>query len=127
MGFYADCSIERDFDEYVGYKCGEYKDDYEFETPTITIKTLPIKEFEEGRDVLVKCDDYRQTGKKLERVCTIVKNTQKAVLFKVNRDYESDIPQDIMFWMPRSAMYMLENEKEIYHLKNWAKITKVNN
>ena len=30
MGFYADSTIERDFDEYVGYKNGEFDDDPEY-------------------------------------------------------------------------------------------------
>lgn len=128
MGFYADSTIERDFDEYVGYKNGGFDDDPEyresFETPIIS--TIPVKEFEEGKDILLKCDNYRNTGRRLNRVCTIIKNTQKAILFKVNRDYENDLPQDIMFWMPRAAMYMHKSEKEIYYLKHWAKITKIN-
>lgn len=84
-----------------------------------------IKVFPDNTNVLLRALNYRNRGGTINRVCKIVKTTEKAVLLKVDRDFEDDITMDIMFWMPKSAMYMLQNEKQIYYLKDWAKITNI--
>lgn len=64
-------------------------------------------------------------GGTINRVCMVLNTTEKAVLLKVDRDWEDDITRDIAFWMPKVAMYMIEGEEKVYYLKNWAKIVNI--
>lgn len=86
---------------------------------------IPIEKFPNGTNVLLRALNYRHMGSTINRVCMVMQSTEKAVLLKVDRDWEVDITINIMFWMPKSAMYMLQGEKKVYYLKDWAKIVNI--
>ena len=86
---------------------------------------IPIETFPNGTNVLLRALNYRNMGGTINRGCMVIHTTDKAVLLKVDRDWEDDITMDIMFWMPKIAMYMLQGEQKVYYLKNWAKITNI--
>lgn len=88
-------------------------------------KQIPIETFPNGTNVLLRALNYRCMGGTINRVCMVLNTTEKAVLLKVDRDWEDDITMDIAFWMPKAAMYMIEGEKSVYYLKNWAKIVNI--
>ena len=133
MGEYAQMSIERDLDNFFYEMDSCYENDCDCEsvfpyksnkTETKTLfgkNILPYKEFERGTLILLR----RENGS-LNRVCKIVKKTEKAVLFKIDNDFEDDINGDYLFWMPKSVIFMLEGELKVYYLKSWAIIKKVN-
>lgn len=83
-------------------------------------KKLPYKDFSINTSILL-----RKEGSALNRVCVIVKTTEKAVLFKIDNSFEDDIKYDFLFWMPKSVMFMLEGEVKVIYLKNWATIKKI--
>lgn len=85
---------------------------------------IPIEKFPNGTNVLLRALNYRRMGGTINRVCMVIQSTEKAVLLKVDRDWE-DITMDIAFWLPKAAMYMIEGEKKVYYLKNWAKIVNI--
>jgi len=86
---------------------------------------IPIETFHNGTNVLLRALNYRRMGGTINRVCMVMQTTEKAVLLKVDKDWEEDITMNIMFWMPKSAMYMLQGEKQVYYLKDWAKIANI--
>lgn len=88
-------------------------------------KQIPIETFHNGTNVLLRALNYRRMGGTINRVCMVLNTTEKAVLLKVDRDWEDDITMDIAFWMPKAAMYMIEGEKKVYYLKSWAKIVNI--
>ena len=59
---------------------------------------------------------------KLNIVCLVIKQTEKAVLFKVDRKYEEDLKRDVSFWLPMSVLYRKENELSVIYAKYWATI-----
>ena len=71
-------------------------------------KQTNLTVFPIGTDILLRSLDYRNSGKGINRVCTIRQITEKAMLFKVNREIEEDITIDILFWLPKSTLYMVE-------------------
>lgn len=131
MGEYADMAIEQGFNDYID-SIDRYYNGYDDEEPpefpsyhrTIA-KAKPsssIKEFPEGDSVLLRCQYH---GSFLNRVCIIVKKTEKAILFKVDREVEDDITHDIIFWLPKSVMYMKPEQKKVYWLQKWATIKNI--
>lgn len=131
MGEYAEMSIERDLDNYIDSIDRYYNDltdDYPFDFSSRRKKKQPVcpfKEFPEGDSVLLRCN--YGGGKKLDRVCIIEKKTDKAILFKIDREIEEDIKKDFLFWIPKSTIYMKENEKKVYWIKGWVTIKNINN
>lgn len=132
MGEYAEMSIDRDFGNYINDIDRYYNEvgeaDYPFDFGPKERKEAPqtcaFKEFPEGDSVLLRCDyDW---GKKLNRVCIIEKKTEKAILFKIDREIEKDIDKDFLFWIPKSTIYMKENEKNVYWIRDWVTIKNIN-
>lgn len=127
MGEFADMCIERDWNDHIDSIDRYYKeddiDDSPFDCSFVDSgklygkNKLPYKDFNNGDSVLL-----RQEGNKLNRVCTIIKKTSKAVLFKIDCKEEDDLENDCLFWMPKSVIFMLEGELKVYYLKPWATI-----
>lgn len=125
MGEYAEMSIEREFNDYIDSIDRYYEsdfDDFNLYPPKVSVSAeshLPIVDFPEGDDVLLRKD------RTFDRVCIIVKKTDKAILFKIDKDFEPDIKIDFMFWLPKSVLFMKKDEKRIYRIKHWATITNI--
>lgn len=123
MGEYAEMSIERDFNDYIDTIDGYY-DDYFDDTygyPTIRTHSAshfkPINDYPEGDSVVLKKVDFTHA-------CIIVKKTEKAILFRVDRNVETGLDHDILFWLPKSVLYMKDDDK-VYWIKDWATITNI--
>lgn len=126
MGEYADMSIEFDFndyidsiDDYYGSCFGGDFHPYPSKVNVTTESHLSIVDFSEGDKVHLINDGI------FDRVCIIVKKTDKAILFKIDKDSEPDIKIDFMFWLPKSVLFMKKDEKRIYHIKHWATIKNI--
>lgn len=90
--------------------------------------TIAYKCFNEGENVLVrKYNKYFGDKLVMNDVCIIVKNTNKAVLFRIDDSYEVDNENaGKQFWVAKSALYMLENEMKVVYIKQWVDISFVN-
>lgn len=91
-------------------------------------KVIEYKMFSVGENVLVrKYDKYFGHDLVLNDVCTIVRYTEKAVLFKISEEWEhEDNPnRGKSFWVAKSVLYMLEGELKVVYLKQWAEINLV--
>ena len=88
-------------------------------------KVINYVNFAEGEKVLVrKYNKYFGDRLVFNDVCNIVKNTEKAVLFKINEEWEEDnINKGKQFWVPKACLYMLNSEKKVVYIKQWANIT----
>ena len=124
MGEYAEMSIEAGFNDYIDDIDGYYWE-YDFDDiygyPTIRTyhpaRFKPIHDYPEGDSVVLK-----RTG--FTYVCIIVKKTEKAILFRVDRSVETSLDHDILFWLPKSVLYMKDDDK-VYWIKDWATITNI--
>lgn len=128
MGFYADDAMERDFYRHMDdmFGCCDVDD---FEPSVIRVRRseggLPYKDFPEGTSVLVRQFKNDLTNLRFEQVCSIERRTEKAVLFKVDREYATDLDGDFMFWIPKSVIYMKEGEKSVCYIKHWGTIKNI--
>lgn len=133
MGEYAEMCIDRDWGDFIYDIDHYYDDDFEGDNPyesyysrkreSSTLygkKKLPYNNFDINTSILL-----RQENSKLNRECVIVRNTDKAVLFKIDCKIEDDLKHDYLFWMPRSVMFMLEGESKVVYLKSWATIKNI--
>jgi hypothetical protein len=62
----------------------------------------------------------------LNRVCTIVRRTEKAVLFRVEGESDEKFSNE-MFWMPKKNIIMLQNELRVIYFKDWAVPVSISN
>lgn len=133
MGDYADMCMERDFNDYIN---SIDRNDYDdpFDGPhTVVInkkseeKQLPIKLFPIGDSVLLRRYS-REVKDKLDinEVVKIIRITEKAILFKFDEEFEDFEFACLEFWMPKSVIYMKENELKVYYIKSWATIKFIN-
>ena len=90
-------------------------------------KVIAYKGFSEGVNVLVrKYDKYFGDKLTMNDVCVIVKNTAKAVLFKIEDSWEFEKKiAGKQFWVAKSALYMLDGEKKVVYIKQWVDINLV--
>lgn len=88
---------------------------------------IAYKCFNEGVNVLVrKYGKYFVDKLVMNDVCLIVKNTDKAVLFKIDDSWEVDNENaGKQFWVAKSVLYMLDSEKKVVYIKQWANINLV--
>lgn len=128
MGFYAEDAMERDFYRHMDDRFGCCDVD-DFEPSVIRVRRseggLPFNDLPVGVTVLVQQYKSDLTSLSFSRVCSIVRKTEKAVLFKVNREVEPDMDSDFMFWIPKSVIYMKEGERYVYHIKHWGTIKNI--
>ena len=133
MGDYADMCMERDFNDYIdSIDRNDYDDP--FDGPhTVVInkkseeKQLPIKLFPIGDSVLLR--RYSKVVKDkldINEVVKIIRITEKAILFKFDEEFEDFEFAGLEFWMPKSVIYMKENELKVYYIKHWTTIKFIN-
>ena len=133
MGDYADMCMERDFNDYIdSIDRNDYDDP--FDGPhTVVInkkseeKQLPIKLFPVGDSVLLR--RYSKVVKDkldINEVVKIIRITEKAILFKFDEDFEDFEFAGLEFSMPKSVIYMKENELKVYYIKHWTTIKFIN-
>ena len=133
MGDYTDMCMERDFNDYIdSIDRNEYDDP--FDGPhTVVInkkseeKQLPIKLFPVGDSILLR--RYSKVVKDkldINEVVKIIRITEKAILFKFDEEFEDFEFAGLEFWMPKSVIYMKENELKVYYIKHWTTIKFIN-
>lgn len=90
-------------------------------------KVIAYKGFSEGVNVLVrKYEKYFGDKLTMNDVCIIVKNTDKAVLFKIDDSWEVDNENaGKQFWVAKRALYMLEGERKVVYIKQWVDVNLV--
>lgn len=133
MGDYADMSMERDFNDYIDSIDRNDYDDL-FDGPhTVVInkkfeeKQLPIKLFPIGDSVLLRRYSREVKDKlNINEVVKIIRITEKAILFKFDEEFEDFEFAGLEFWMPKSVIYMKENELKVYYIKPWTTIKFIN-
>lgn len=133
MGEYAEMAFDRDFsqhvDEMMGYGCDDYEP-YPYVVRSSSSRRskpkeeigLPYEDREIGKPILLRQFYKDLDTLKLNIVCLVIKQTEKAVLFKVDRKYEEDLKRDVSFWLPKSVLYRKENELSVIYAKYWATI-----
>ena len=133
MGEYADMCMERDFNDYIdSIDRNDYDDP--FDGPyTVVInkkseeKQLSIKLFPVGDSVLLRRYSKEVKDKlDINEVVKIIRITEKAILFKFDEEFEDFEFADLEFWMPKSVIYMKENELKVYYIKPWTTIKFIN-
>lgn len=128
MGEYAEMAFDRDFSQHVDELMGY--GDYDYEPDVIYVRSskpkteigLPYANREVGEAYQVRQFEKNLTDLRINVVCIIIRETEKAVLFKVDREYEVDLDHDITFWLPKSVLYLKENEVGTIYAKYWATI-----
>jgi len=118
MGEYADLTWDRDFNRYMD---GGEEEEYTSFISSPNKNVIKYKEFPEGELVLArKYEKYYGNKLVFNRVCKIIKNTDKAVLFKIDPESEPDCKNaGKEFWVPKSVIYMLKNELKVVYFKQW--------
>ena len=133
MGEYADMCMERDFNDYIdSIDRNDYDDP--FDGPyTVVInkkseeKQLSIKLFPVGDSVLLRRYSKEEKDKlDINEVVKIIRITEKAILFKFDEEFEDFEFAGLEFWMPKSVIYMKENELKVYYIKPWTTIKFIN-
>ena len=125
MGEYADLAWDRDFNRYMD---GEEEEKYDSFISSSNDKVIEYKNFPEGEVVLARKYENRY-GHDLvfNRVCKIIKNTDKAVLFRIDQDWEPDCKNaGKEFWVPKSVIYMLKDELKVIYFKQWVTLKSIN-
>ena len=133
MGDYTDMCMERDFNDYIdSIDRNDYDDPFDG-SHTVVInkkseeKQLPIKLFPVGDSVLLR--RYSKVVKDkldINEVVKIIRITEKAILFKFDGEFEDFEFAGLEFWMPKSVIYMKENELKVYYIKPWTAIKFIN-
>ena len=133
MGDYADMAIERDFNDYIdSIDRNDYDDPFDGPHTVIINKKseetqLPIKLFPAGDSVLLRRYSREVKDKlNINEVVKIIRITEKAILFKFDEEFEDFEFAGLEFWMPKSVIYMKENELKVYYIKSWATIKFIN-
>ena len=133
MGDYADMAIERDFNNYIdSIDRNDYDDPFDGPHTVIINKKseetqLPIKLFPVGDSVLLRRYSREVKDKlNINEVVKIIRITEKAILFKFDEEFEDFEFAGLEFWMPKSVIYMKENELKVYYIKPWATIKFIN-
>lgn len=133
MGDYADMCMERDFNDYIdSIDRNDYDDPFNGPHTVVIIKKseekqLPIKLFPVGDSVLLR--RYSKVVKDkldINEVVKIIRITEKAILFKFDEEFEDFEFAGLEFWMPKSVIYMKENELKVYYIKHWSTIKFIN-
>lgn len=125
MGEYAELVKEQDFVNYID---GKEEEEYDSYLSSQTNNVIKYKNFPEGELVLArKYEKYYGHDLVFNRVCKIIKNTDKAVLFEIDKDWEPDCKNaGKQFWIPKSVIYMLKNELKVVYFKQWVKLIAIN-
>ena len=133
MEDYADMAIERDFNDYIdSIDRNDYDDLFDGPHTVIINKKseeiqLPIKLFPVGDSVLLRRYSREVKDKlNINEVVKIIRITEKAILFKFDEEFEDFEFAGLEFWMPKSVIYMKENELKVYYIKSWATIKFIN-
>lgn len=133
MEDYADMAIERDFNDYIdSIDHNDYDDPFDGpHTVVINKKSeetqLPIKLFPVGDSVLLRRYSREAKDKlNINEVAKIIRITEKAILFKFDEEFEDFEFAGLEFWMPKSVIYMKENELKVYYIKSWTTIKFIN-
>lgn len=123
MGEYAEMAMERDWEAQF------HPDEYDYLDGVVIRSSKPKTEIglpyanrEVGEAYQVRQFEKNLTDLRINVVCIIIRETEKAVLFKVDREYEVDLGHDITFWLPKSVLYIKENEVGTIYAKYWATI-----
>lgn len=124
MGEYAELARERDFNNYIDGK----EDEEIYVEYSSSNNVIKYKNFPEGEVVLArKYEKYYGHNLVFNRVCKIIKNTDKAVLFEIDSDFEKDYKNaGKRFWVPKSVIYMLKNELKVVYFKQWVELKSIN-
>lgn len=124
MGEYAELSRERDFNNYMDGK----EDEEIYVEYSSSNNVIKYKNFPEGEVVLArKYEKYYGHNLVFNRVCKIIKNTDKAVLFEIDKDWEPDYKNaGKQFWIPKSVIYMLKDELKVVYFKQWVNLKSIN-
>ena len=123
MGEYAELAFERDY-----YRSFDEPNDNPVVIYSSDSKVIKYKNFNEGEYILArKYDRYYGDTLVFNRVCKIIKNTDKAVLFEIDSDWEPDCKNaGKRFWIPKSVIYMLKDELKVIYFKQWVKLKAIN-
>lgn len=119
MGEFADLTIDRDWSDY-----WDDRDvpDYEPDIDVVYEEIIKYKDFPSGTDILLrKYKNSKYTSLVINMVCNIVKTTDKAVLFHVDKEEHKDYA-DQLFWVPKSVLYMKKNEAKVVYVKSWVQV-----
>jgi hypothetical protein len=123
MGEYAEMAMERDLEAQFHPDEYDYLDGVVIRSPKPKTEIgLPYANREVGEAYQVRQFEKNLTDLRINVVCIIIRETEKAVLFKVDREYEVDLDHDITFWLPKSVLYLKENEVGTIYTKYWATI-----
>lgn len=125
MGEFADLAWDRDFNHYID---NEEEEEYDSFISSSNDKVIEYKNFPEGEVVLArKYEKHYGHNLVFNRVCKIVKNTDKAVLFRIDPDWEPDCKNaGKEFWVPKSVIYMLKDELKVVYFKQWVTLKVIN-
>lgn len=128
MGFYADESIESGFERHWDEHTRRYPDNVVprnfVHLPNVDAGRT-YEDFPEGTELLVRKFDRHLNKLVFNRVCMVMRRTEKAVLFKVDRGYNPNLDKDFLFWMPKANIYMMADEKAVVYIKYWATIKNI--
>lgn len=122
MGEYAEMAMERDWESQFHSDEYDYLDNVVIRSSKKVESGLPFKEWEVGTHLLMRQFLSDLDTLKLNAVCIVQKYTEKAVLFKIDRDFETELTKNITFWLPKSVLYRKENEIKVVYVKHWATI-----
>ena len=128
MGEYAEMAMERDWESQFYpqedyYDCGgidvirsaskqpKWKDE------GLPYITKPI-----GKPILLRQYKHNLIDLKINCPCVVKKETEKAVLFRATKEWEPELTKEIEFWLPKSVLYLRENELAVVYVKKWATI-----
>lgn len=127
MGEYAEMAMERDWES----QFQPYEDFYDIPNYVVHSTSSRHKWKDEGMPyedrvlntpILLRQFKRNLYDLKINSVCLVIRQTEKAVLFKVDKTYEEDAREEITFWLPKSVLYRRENELSVVYVKNWATI-----
>lgn len=131
MGEYAEMAMERDWERHIdSIDRFDYEDIYDY-PGVITIRSsrknktesgLPYEDWPIGTELMVRQFKGNLTDLRYNMVCSVVRQTEKAVLFKVDKNVELELESDVTFWLPKSVLYRKENEIKVVYAKYWATI-----
>ena len=128
MGEYAEMAMERDWESQF-YPQEDYYDCGGIDVIHSTSKQpkwkdegLPYEDRVLNTPILLRQFKRNLYDLKINSVCLVIRQTEKAVLFKVDKTYEVDAREEITFWLPKSVLYRRENELSVVYVKNWATI-----
>ena len=131
MGEYAEMAMERDWERHIdSIDRFDYEDIYDYPGVTTirgsrknkTESGLPYEDWPIGTELMVRQFKGNLTDLRYNMVCSVVRQTEKAVLFKVDKNVELELESDVTFWLPKSVLYRKEDEIKVVYAKYWATI-----